>query len=445
MPGWLARAAWMSISSAARSTTASATRFFRFSQADEPIFESGGFALPPPTYFCTRSILAIGTYSFVPSANSRSERLLGVLGRLVDQLQAAIAGDPVVDVDDQVALVQVEEAVDRPALVPPAGRRPADVGAGEQLVVADDERPRRRSCGSRRGPGRRSGPAGPSRAIAVSAKTSPSRSTSAALWQAIRTRSPAEAPSSSALTLVSSPENRSTLSTRRWQVVSSESAASVESVIDGNLSSRAKRALDGEQAARVVDPAEVVPALLAQVVRLDQGDPGPLGEVVGDVAEARRVVAVERRGWRSASTESQRPSERWVSGSNGRIDSTSSPKNSMRTGSAASGGKTSRMPPRRLNSPATSTTSTRVIPRSTSQAVSSSTGDHVADPDRPRGPRQDLGRRHRLQQRLERRDDEPGRRVARQPLDDPEPAAEDLVAGARPRAAGGPRRGRPRA
>ena len=61
MPGWLARLAWMSISSAARSMTASATRFLRFSQDDEPIFESGGSALPPPTYFWTRSILAIGT------------------------------------------------------------------------------------------------------------------------------------------------------------------------------------------------------------------------------------------------------------------------------------------------------------------------------------------------------------------------------------------------
>ena len=28
---------------------------------EEPIFESGGSALPPPTYFWTRSILAIGT------------------------------------------------------------------------------------------------------------------------------------------------------------------------------------------------------------------------------------------------------------------------------------------------------------------------------------------------------------------------------------------------
>ena len=61
IPAGCARWAWMSISSCARSTTASATRFFRFSQVDEPIFESVGSALPPPTYFCTRSILAIGT------------------------------------------------------------------------------------------------------------------------------------------------------------------------------------------------------------------------------------------------------------------------------------------------------------------------------------------------------------------------------------------------
>ena len=63
-----------------------------------------------------------------------------MLGRLVDEVQPAIPGDPVIDVDDQVSLVQVEEAVDGPALVAPAGDRPADLGAGEQLVVADHQR-----------------------------------------------------------------------------------------------------------------------------------------------------------------------------------------------------------------------------------------------------------------------------------------------------------------
>ena len=436
MPGWLARAAWMSISSAARSTTASATRFFRFSQDDEPIFESGGLGLAAADVLLDQVDLGDRHVELGPLGELEEQRLLGVLVRLVDELQAAVAGDPVVDVDDQVALVQVEEAVDRPALVAPAGRRPADVGAGEQLVIADDERPGVDHVEARRGSGRRSGRSRPDWAISVSAKTSPSRSTSAALWQAIRTRSPAAAPSSSALTLVSSPENRSTLSIRRWQVVSSESA--------GEGRERDRRELDQpreaslstrEQPARVVDPAEVVPALLAEVVRLDQGDPGPLGE---DSRRRGRSWSGRRRraaGRRSASTESHRSSERWVSGSNGRIDSTSSPKNSMRTGSAASGGKTSRMPPRRLNSPATSTTSTRVIPRSTSQAVSSSTGDDVADRGSSATIRASAsGVGTGCKQRLERRDDEPGRRRPRQALDHPEPAAEDLVAGARPRA-----------
>ena len=144
-PRLAGRWAWMSSSSWARSTTASATRFFRFSQVDEPIFESTGAALPPPTYFCTRSILAIGTYSFVPSANSSSRVSSACSADLIDELQAAIAGDAVVDVDDQVALVQVEEAVDGPALVPSPGDRAADVGPGEELVVGDDQGARRRS------------------------------------------------------------------------------------------------------------------------------------------------------------------------------------------------------------------------------------------------------------------------------------------------------------
>ncbi len=62
-------AAWMSISSAARSTTASATRFFRFSQADEPIFESGGVAL------------LFHRHSSGPGRSSRSARTFSCLRR----------------------------------------------------------------------------------------------------------------------------------------------------------------------------------------------------------------------------------------------------------------------------------------------------------------------------------------------------------------------------
>ena len=59
----------------------------------------------------------------------------------------------------------------------------------------------------------------------------------------------------------------------------------------------------------------------------------------------------------SSSASSTGFEERWVAGSNLRIDSTSSPKNSMRTGRSASGEYTSRMPPRRAYSPGISTTS----------------------------------------------------------------------------------------
>ena len=75
-----------------------------------------------------------------PLGKLEQQGLLGMFGRLVDEVQAAIPRDPMVDMNDQVALVQVEETVDGPAFIPPAGHRPADLGTGEQLVVADHER-----------------------------------------------------------------------------------------------------------------------------------------------------------------------------------------------------------------------------------------------------------------------------------------------------------------
>ncbi len=64
-------------------------------------------------------------------------------------------------------------------------------------------------------------------------------------------------------------------------------------------------------------------------------------------------------------------SERWSATANGRIWSTSSPKNSTRTGWSETGGKTSRMPPRTANSPRRVTMSTREYARSTSRTASS--------------------------------------------------------------------------
>ncbi len=54
-----------------------------------------------------------------------------------DQLEPAITGDSVIDVDDKVAFIQVQEAVDRSRLIPPPGHRPANISAGEKFVVAN--------------------------------------------------------------------------------------------------------------------------------------------------------------------------------------------------------------------------------------------------------------------------------------------------------------------
>ena len=77
--------------------------------------------------------------------------------------------------------------------------------------------------------------------------------------------------------------------------------------------------------------------------------------------------------------------ERWVSTSNRRIDSTWSPKNSMRTGLGDSGEKTSRMPPRTEYSPTISTGSRRCI------ADALEVRHHVVERDllpRPQGQRE---------------------------------------------------------
>ncbi len=63
---------------------------------------------------------------------------------------------------------------------------------------------------------------------------------------------------------------------------------------------------------------------------------------------------------------------RCVSASNRRIESISSPNSSMRSGSRASGGNTSTMPPWTANSPGTSTALVRSNPRATSHCSSSS-------------------------------------------------------------------------
>ena len=173
-----------------------------------------------------------------------------------------------------------------------------------------------------------------------------------------------------------------------------------------------------------------MPPLLAEVGRLEQRDPGPLGKVIDGMAEARPDRPLPEPSAAVSVTEFQRSSERCDSTSKGRIDSISSPKNSMRTGSVESVGKTSRMPPRTLNSPGTSTTSARDIPRSSSQAVRSSMGTRFAHDDGARHLGESLGFGDWLQE-----SPETGRRSAAAEsglasfFEHPHPPAEHLIGG----------------
>ena len=79
------------------------------------------------------------------------------------------------------------------------------------------------------------------------------------------------------------------------------------------------------------------------------------------------------------------PWERWLAGSNSRIDSTSSPSSSTRTGRARWGGKTSRMPPRTASSPRSSTSGMRAVARRERGSRPARRGPRSA---RPRGARE---------------------------------------------------------
>ena len=109
----------------------------------------------------------------------------------------------------------------------------------------------------------------------------------------------------------------------------------------------------GHEAQQVGD---LVSVSQAAVEPLQQGGQlAALGEALRqELAQARQRRSGGRRRPRAAAPRPRRSAARvrWVSGSKLRRLSMVSPKNSMRTGSAGSGGKTSRMPPRRATWPA---------------------------------------------------------------------------------------------
>ena len=101
-----------------------------------PILASVGRVFVPPTYFCTRSILIAGTID-LRAAVELDLQVLFLLALLLDQPQAAIPADAVGQMDDQVALAQVEERIDRLAQPPP--RQPPQLAAVKQLAGGEDQ------------------------------------------------------------------------------------------------------------------------------------------------------------------------------------------------------------------------------------------------------------------------------------------------------------------
>ena len=377
-----------------------------------------------------------------PLGELEEQRLLVVLVRLVDEMQAAIPGDPVVDVDDQVAFVQVEEAVDGPALVSPAGHGPADLGAGEQLVIADHQRPGVDQVESRPDPADgQDQPVGLGQLGVGEDLAQPLDlgRVVAGDQDAVAGGGAVELGLDLGQVAGESLDALDPQVAGRLERVGGQGRDGDRRKADQPLEAR----LDAEEPARIVEPAEVVPALVAQVVRLEQGDPGPFGEEFGRVAEAGRVgfLEPERGGQgdrvpaieRALGFDVERPD---------RLDLVAEELDADRVGrvgredvedaaaDAELAGDLDDLGPRHA-----------ALEQPAGQFLD---GHRVADGHDPRHPRQGIGLRHRLEHRLERRDDQAGRVRTRELLQDAQPAAEDLVGGVQLARAASPRRGRPR-
>ena len=146
MPGRASRAACSSIISAARSVTARCAASFCRTHALPPMCASKTFAPLPPTYFCTSSIFAARHVDLRAAVVLQLQVLFGP-AILLQQSQPAIAADAVRHVHDEVALAQLEKAVDRPRLPPP--RRPGQDPAAETARPRSPARPAAAQSGSR--------------------------------------------------------------------------------------------------------------------------------------------------------------------------------------------------------------------------------------------------------------------------------------------------------
>ena len=191
---------------------------------------------------------------------------------LLQQSQPAISPNPVRDVHDQVALAQLQEAIDRPlAAAASSARDPADEttpprspapraaaqsetqlpNAQPQTAAVEVRRASLPSSGATAGLSSSvvaspnspfSGATGSASALspcsplpAPCLNNSPSRSTSASVSQTMNTSFPAPTFSNSSRTFAISPLNRSTDSNSKWAVVSIDPDGTPAAVTDGNL------------------------------------------------------------------------------------------------------------------------------------------------------------------------------------------------------------------
>ncbi len=170
-----------------------------------------------------------------------------------------------------------------------------------------------------------------------------------------------------------------------------------------------ERRFDREQALLVVDPAEVVAGFLAEVVGLDEGDPGPFGESVGGMAEGGGVVAVEAR--RDGQVDRFELAERALSlgiERADRLDVIAEELDSDRVGGVGREDVE--------DAPSEAEFAGNLDHLDSQHPLLDQPGrqplhrDRVADLQSLRGPRQHFHRRYRLQERLHRSDDEPWRR-----------------------------------
>ncbi len=225
------------------------------------------------------------------------QRLLVVVFRLGQELQPAVSSNPVVDVDDQVAFVQVEEAVDRAGLVAPPGDGPANFGAGEELMIANDQGPGVDQVEARSDP--------------ADGEDQPVRPGQLGVGEDL----------AQALDLggVVAGDHHAVAGRRGIQLgldlrqVAGEPLDALDPQVTGRLEGirgergernrrepdqSLKAALDAEEPARVLDPAEIMAPLVAEVVRLQQGDPRPGREEIGGMPETGGVGIVEPQAQR---------------------------------------------------------------------------------------------------------------------------------------------------